>query len=72
MGIKTPEEKLKTLEEMALRLNAAMPTDVMLKGDGSIWVQTHGNEVLPRKATQEEILKLVYTAKQFGDIMISV
>lgn len=65
--------RLKELEKMALELNAEMPTDVMLKGDGSIWVTTHGNAgVKPRRLTQQEVLQLVYSAMKFGERMISV
>jgi hypothetical protein len=65
--------RLKQLEKMALDLNAEMPTDVMLKGDGSIWVTTHGNAgVKPRRLTQQEVLQLVYSAMKFGERMISV
>ena len=52
--------RFKRLQEMALELNAAMPTDVMLKGDGSVWITVHGNDgVRPRKITQEQVLKLI-------------
>ena len=65
--------RFKRLQEMALELNAAMPTDVMLKGDGSVWITVHGNDgVRPRKITQEQVLKLIYLAKDFGDKMISI
>jgi hypothetical protein len=59
---------------MALELNAQMPADVALKGDGSIWTTTHGNEgsVRLKKLTQEQVLRLIYTAKEFGERMISV
>ena len=71
--MRTPDERLKTLEDMALKLNAEMPTDVMLKGDGSIWITLHGNDgIRPLRITQEEVLKLIYAAKKFGDMMISV
>lgn len=71
--LKTPEEKLKKLEDMALDLNATMPTDAMLKGDGTIWVSVHGNNgIHPRKLTQQEVLTLLYKAMQFGERMISV
>jgi len=65
--------RLRKLETLAFDLNAAMPTDVMLKGDGTIWVTSHGNAgVKPRQLSQEEVLKLVYSAMKFGERMISV
>lgn len=65
--------RLQKLEKLAMDLNAEMPTDVMLKGDGSIWVTTHGNAgVKPRRLTQTEVLQLVYAAMKFGERMISV
>jgi len=72
-AIKTPEERLKAIQDMAFDLNASMPTDVMLKGDGSIWVTVHGNDgSRPRKMTQEGVLTLLYKAMKLGDRMISV
>lgn len=71
--MKTPEERLDSLHKLALGLHAAMPTDVMLKGDGSLWVTSHGNDgARPRKLSEQEALKLIFTAKQFGERMISV
>lgn len=73
MAILTPEEKAKTLERMALEFNAAMPTDVMLKGDGSIWITEHGNGgTQPRKIKQQEVLELIYRAIEHGNRTISV
>lgn len=73
MALQKPEERLDKLERMALEFNAAMPTDVMLKGDGSIWVKQHGNEgVTPRKLRQDEVLKIIYAAIEYGNKAISV
>ena len=50
-----------------------MPTDVMLKGDGSIWVTVYGNNgIHPRKITQTQVLELIYKAIQHGMITISI
>ncbi|MCK5606140.1 hypothetical protein KAR91_29850 [Candidatus Pacearchaeota archaeon] len=71
--MKTPEEKLLELQDVSLKLNAELPTDIMLKGDGTFWVQLHGNDgIRPRKATQEEILKIVYKAMKTSERMISI
>jgi hypothetical protein len=67
------EERLRRLEIMASKLNADMPRDVMLKGDGSIWATAHGNDgAHPRRLTQQQVLELIYSAKLLGDQMISV
>jgi hypothetical protein len=71
--MRTPEERLKTLEELALKLNSTLSTDIALKGDGTIWVQNHGNDgIRLRKATQQEIITIIYDAIRLGDWMISV
>ena len=73
MAILTPEEKAKALERMAMEFNAKMPTDVMLKGDGSIWITAHGNDgIRPRKIKQQEVLELIYQAIDHGNRTISV
>lgn len=67
------DDRLTKLRTLSLELNAAMPTDVMLKGDGSFWITTHGNDGgRPRKLTNEQVLKLLYSAVEFGSRMISV
>jgi hypothetical protein len=70
--MKTPEERLQTLERLALELNAAMPTDVALKGDGTIWIVDPGNGTYLRKVTQQAVLELLYTALNFSNRMVSV
>lgn len=67
------EKRFDSIYKMALDMNAELPTDVMLKGDGSIWATVHGNDgTRPRKLTQQEVLVLLYKAIRFGDRMISV
>ena len=57
----------------ALELNEFLPTDVMLKGDGSIWVAVHGNAGgTPRKLSQTEVLNLLYSAIQIVNRMVSI
>lgn len=64
------EERLKN---MALQLNAEMPTEIWLKGDGSIWITTHGNQGLsPRMVTKEELIYFVQKGINAGNRMISV
>lgn len=71
--MKTNPDRFETLSVMALELNSTLPTDVMLKGDGSIWVTTHGNSgTHARKLAQHEVLSLLHTAIQMGNRMISV
>lgn len=70
--MRTKDEQLEELKRMALEFNAAMPVDVMLKGDGSIWFQRCGNDVKARKATQEDVLYIVFTAIEYGKRAISV
>jgi len=66
-------DEAQRLRKLALELNAEMPTDVMLKGDGTIWITKHGNDGLaPRRATQTEIMTLLYKAINFSNVMISV
>jgi len=71
--MRTEKERLEKLEHMALVLNADMPTDIYLKGDGSFWVTVHGNAgINPRKISNEEILGFVYTAMDSANRMTSV
>lgn len=70
--MKTDAERLQTLEKLALELNAAMPTDVVLKGDGTIWVVDPGNGTHLRPVKQQVVLELLYTALNFSNRMISV
>ena len=73
MALLTPEERLAKLEHMVMEFNAAMPTDVFLKGDGSIWTKEHGNDgVTPRKLRQDQVLKIIYTAIEHGNQAVSV
>lgn len=71
--MRTPEERLELLQKLALEFNDAMPREVILKGDGSIWVADHGRQdALYRKLTQEQVLLRIHSAIQFGNKMISV
>jgi len=73
MALKSLDEKYEILSDLALKLNADMPKDIALKGDGVIWLQSNNaNGVRLRKASQEEVLKLIYTAIDYGNRMISV
>lgn len=73
MAMKTKEERFDVLEKLAYDLHKTMPTDVMLKGDGSIWISTHGNDgIMPRRLKQQEVLELLYAAMKAGERMISV
>lgn len=73
MAIRTPEEKVQILSRMAGELNAAMPTDVMLKGDGTIWITEHGNAgIRPREIKQQDVLELIYRAIEYSNMLISI
>lgn len=65
---KTPLERMRSL---ALTFNEEMPSDVMLKGDGTIWVVSH-QDLKPRKMTQYDVLKLLHTAIQRSGQLISI
>ena len=73
MALKSPKEKYEILSDLALKLNADMPRDIVLKGDGTFWMQSNNSDgVQLREATQEEVLKIIYTAIKYGNSMISV
>ena len=67
------DERFEKLRTLAFEFNAAMPRDVFLKGDGSLWVLGHDNGPSSgRRISQEEALKLIYKAIQFSNVAISV
>ena len=58
---------------MSLEFNADMPTDVCLKGDGTIWVTVHGNEGIRwRPLGQHEVLEYMYKAINYSERLISI
>ena len=78
MGIYTPMDdlnvkRLKNVTNLALELNAELPTDIFLKGNGEIWGRFHGNGGnSPRKMTKEEVITSLYTAINGINKLISV
>ncbi len=75
MVLRTPEQRADLLTQMAVEFNATMPVDVYLKGDGSVWVvwvKRHGNDTGARKATQEEVIKIIFAAIDYSQRAISV
>ncbi len=65
--------KADRLVRVALEMNKELPTHVWLNGDGTFWVQNHGNkERFGRPATKEEILGYLYRAIEYGNKMMSV
>ena len=55
------QKRLDLFDKLAWQFNAEMPSDVMLKGDGSIWIVTHG-DTKPHKISQQKAIELIYTA----------
>lgn len=69
----TKDERFEIAQNLALELDSKLPTDVMLKGDGSIWITTYGNNGVPaRKITQQEVLEIIYRARTITNKLISV
>lgn len=63
----TPKH-INSINNEIIELNAKLPTDVVLKGDGTFWISVHGNDgVKLRPATNEQILKYLYIAIQFSN-----
>ena len=73
MALPTESERLDKFKDLSLRLNANLPTDIYLKGNGEIWATLHGNEgVRPRKLTKEEVISYLWAGIDAGNKMISI
>jgi hypothetical protein len=65
------QKRLENFDNLAWQLQSEMPSDVMLKGDGSLWVVNQG-DTRARKISQQDALKLIYTAILRSNQLISV
>ena len=71
--MKTAEDRNKIFVDLALDFNASMPREVMLKGDGSIWIVDQGAPTFkPRKISKQEAIEIIHRAIRHGEITISV
>jgi hypothetical protein len=65
------QQRLERFDKLVWEFQNEMPSDVMLKGDGTLWTVTHG-DTRPRKITQQDALKLLYTAIQRAAQLVSI
>ncbi len=65
------QQRLERFDKLVWEFNNEMPSDVMLKGDGALWTVSHG-DTRPRKISQHEALKLLYTAIQRAGQLVSI
>ena len=73
MALPAKPERFDKLYASALKLNAALPTGIHLKGNGEIWATLHGNEGnRPRKLTKEEVISYLWAGIDASNKMISI
>ena len=65
------KQRLERFDKLVWDFSNEMPSDVMLKGDGSLWTVSHG-DTRPRKISQQDALKLLYTAIQRAGQLVSI
>ena len=65
------QQRLKRFDKLAWQFNEEMPSDVMLKGDDTLWIVSHG-DTRPRRISQQDALKLLYAAIQRAGQLVSI
>lgn len=66
------QQRLARFDKLVWEFNNEMPADVMLKGDGTLWAVSQGGDNRPRKISQQDALKLLYTAIQRSAQLVSI
>lgn len=70
--MRSDEDKLKKYEELALELDAALPTRVWVEGDGKMYGDFQGNSGRRVQLTPFEAIQLIHQAAATARRMISL